>query len=138
MFGSSPLVVDVYRTQRANNWGNEHAELPEDDGGHVAAILIGRKKVHTIYEAIIGPTSSDVVKGVDDEFSRGQSKQIMYTPVDEDLRDNDYVVWRSPDTDRLYIYRVTGKADLDYHSPYTGISLKETYLDVITEKKGPR
>lgn len=136
MFGNRGLVVDVYRQVRnTDTWGNANQAGDEADGAKVAAILAGRTKVWTIDEAVIGPTSSDAMRTSAEEAPMVNAKFIMYTPVEEDIRNNDYVAYRGFDG-KLRVLRVSGTADLDYFSPYTGISLKETYLDVVRERFG--
>lgn len=135
MFGNSPLVVDVYRQVRnRDTWGNGNA-AEDADGVLVSPILAGREKVHTIYEAVIGPTASDRLRTSAEEAQMVNAKFILYTAVEEDLRQNDYVAYWG-NSGKFQVLRVTGTGDLDYYSPYTDISLKETYLDVVRERRG--
>lgn len=136
MFGRFSLVVDVYRqADPRNTWGNAAKAGDDTDGAKVAAILAGRNKVWTIEEAVIGPSSSREMSTAAEQAPMVEAKFIMYTPVEEDIQKNDYVAYYTPD-DKLRVLRVSGTAELDYFSPYTGLSVKETYLDVVKERYG--
>lgn len=135
MFGSGPLQVDVYRQVHNRNTMGDGNQETGTDGGQRAAILEGRTRVWTIEEAVIGPTSSDYLRTSAEFAPMVNAKYIMYTPVEEDLRENDYVAYNEP-TGQLKVLKVTGVGDLNYFSPYTDISVKETYLDVVKTRFG--
>lgn len=135
MFGSSAhnLTVDVYRpASTGNTWGDRDENV--NDGGLVAPTLAGKALVHTIEEAIVGPTKTAGVKTSDEASEMVVSEYILYCDVEEDIRAGDYIAYHDP-RDRLMVMRVMGDGDTNYFSPYTGISVKEVPIDAVKLKQ---